>query len=206
MRRVVQRGVSVVAGGCHEHRAGGVRFSQAAATALFSVVEAPPPRLIGITLAPRWWAQTMQAATSDVMPVPAAVQSALQIVSRRVKPHAGDAGAVVRLGGDRAGHVRAVHVVVCAGTRRQQALKRCGAVDGLAAQLCVGAVDTRARTHWLDLGAAARRGRRLSRAASQPSGASMPASSRARPVCLVSSKPRARVTAGRSGTAVARRM
>src|SRR3954466_4730750 len=50
-------------------------------TACCSVVDAPPPRLIEMTLAPLSCAQRMQLATSDVEPWPSGPPSALHIAS-----------------------------------------------------------------------------------------------------------------------------
>jgi hypothetical protein len=47
-------------------------------TACWSVVDAPPPRLIEITRAPCEATQLMQLATSAVLPVPSGPPSALQ--------------------------------------------------------------------------------------------------------------------------------
>src|SRR3954466_1641210 len=54
---------------------------QARWTALCSVVESPPPRLIEMTLAPWSVSQLMQFATSDVEPEPSGPPSARHIAS-----------------------------------------------------------------------------------------------------------------------------
>ena len=57
----------------------GPPFAQAPWTACWSVVDAPPPRLIEMTFAPCVCAHVMQLDTSEVRPTPAPPRSALQI-------------------------------------------------------------------------------------------------------------------------------